>query len=107
MALIKCTECGKEISDKAASCPHCGSPTLSAQSEPQAKPGDRKCLKCGFVGKMDTWLRNNIGPQFIFIFLLCIYVIPGLIFLAWGWGKYKCPRCGAVDNSAPAYKIPT
>ncbi len=24
MALIKCSECGKEISDKATSCPHCG-----------------------------------------------------------------------------------
>jgi len=29
MALIKCTECGKEISDKAASCPHCGNPNGS------------------------------------------------------------------------------
>lgn len=26
MALIKCPECGKEISDKAASCPNCGFP---------------------------------------------------------------------------------
>lgn len=26
MALIKCEECGKEISDKASSCPHCGCP---------------------------------------------------------------------------------
>ena len=26
MALIKCPECGKEISDKAAACPHCGCP---------------------------------------------------------------------------------
>ena len=26
MALIKCSECGKEISDKAESCPHCGNP---------------------------------------------------------------------------------
>lgn len=26
MALIKCTECGKEISDKAIACPHCGCP---------------------------------------------------------------------------------
>lgn len=26
MALIKCAECGKEISDKAAACPHCGFP---------------------------------------------------------------------------------
>ena len=24
MALIKCPECGKEISDKAAACIHCG-----------------------------------------------------------------------------------
>lgn len=27
MALIACSECGKEISDKAASCPTCGAPT--------------------------------------------------------------------------------
>ncbi len=26
MALIKCEECGKEISDKAVSCPNCGCP---------------------------------------------------------------------------------
>lgn len=26
MALIKCPECGKEISDRAASCPNCGCP---------------------------------------------------------------------------------
>lgn len=26
MALIKCQECGKEISDKAEVCPHCGNP---------------------------------------------------------------------------------
>lgn len=26
MALIKCPECGKEISDKAGNCPHCGCP---------------------------------------------------------------------------------
>lgn len=28
MALIKCQECGKEISDKATSCPHCGCPLI-------------------------------------------------------------------------------
>ncbi len=26
MALIKCSECGKEISSNAESCPHCGNP---------------------------------------------------------------------------------
>ena len=26
MALVKCTECGREISDKAEKCPNCGNP---------------------------------------------------------------------------------
>ena len=34
MALIKCPECGKEISDKAASCPNCGFP-ISETKAPQ------------------------------------------------------------------------
>jgi TM2 domain-containing membrane protein YozV len=35
MALISCAECSKEISDKAAACPHCGAPVASvAQSGP-------------------------------------------------------------------------
>lgn len=29
MALIKCTECGKEISQKAKTCPSCGAPVKS------------------------------------------------------------------------------
>jgi len=32
MALIKCTECGKEVSDKASSCPGCGAPIAEAIS---------------------------------------------------------------------------
>lgn len=30
MALIKCPECGKEISDRAISCPACGRPIVQA-----------------------------------------------------------------------------
>lgn len=33
MALINCPECGKEISDKAASCPNCGCPIKIISSE--------------------------------------------------------------------------
>lgn len=33
MAIIKCPECGKEISDKATSCPSCGFPLLKGQPE--------------------------------------------------------------------------
>lgn len=46
MALVECAECGKEISDKAAACPHCGAPVASAEPKrggyyddlPQHKP---------------------------------------------------------------------
>lgn len=34
MALIKCRECGKEVSDKAESCIHCGAPLKEKPLEP-------------------------------------------------------------------------
>lgn len=30
MSLIACAECGRQVSDKAASCPHCGAPIATA-----------------------------------------------------------------------------
>lgn len=43
MALIKCPECGKEISDKAISCPNCGNP-INQQTQ---KEEYLCCPKCG------------------------------------------------------------
>ena len=40
MALIKCYECEKEISDKAPACPQCGAP--KEEQPPQSDPGGRK-----------------------------------------------------------------
>lgn len=34
MSLIKCDECGREISDKAAACPGCGAPVLASTPVP-------------------------------------------------------------------------
>ena len=36
MALIKCPECGKEVSDKAAACIHCGCPIQAQASVPSS-----------------------------------------------------------------------
>lgn len=50
MALIKCEECGKEISDRAKSCPHCGCPNdFSSDNNPIPTPKEElmQCPKCG------------------------------------------------------------
>ncbi len=36
MAMIKCPECGKEVSDKADACPNCGNP-ISEKAAPKHK----------------------------------------------------------------------
>lgn len=40
MAMIKCPECGKEVSDKAEVCVNCGCPISKASNVP-------KCPTCG------------------------------------------------------------
>lgn len=51
MALIKCLECGKEFSDKAAACPNCGCPVNHAKNAQELpddeKPDLFKCTECG------------------------------------------------------------
>ena len=40
MALIKCTECGHAISDKAAACPQCGAPNAAATDAGSTSAGE-------------------------------------------------------------------
>lgn len=50
MALIKCPECGKQISDRAASCPNCGCPIGNAPTsiKVRALSDDRKVKRMVF-----------------------------------------------------------
>lgn len=51
MALIKCSECGQEISDKASACPNCGCPVIQKKQY--------KCIECGHeVSENDTICPN-------------------------------------------------
>ena len=70
MALIKCTECGKEFSDKAPACPNCGCPTDvivgAIEEEEQVTPSmletmmmakaGKRCPKCH---KMNISIENR------------------------------------------------
>ncbi len=55
MALIKCPECGKEVSDKAAVCIHCGYPLKQTvapnggNSSINSMSGIPRCPTCGSV----------------------------------------------------------
>lgn len=62
MALIKCLECGKEISDKASACPNCGCPIESISSEGTVKI-KVSVLKSptGFNGNQRVSISSNGG----------------------------------------------
>lgn len=53
MALIKCPECGKEVSDKAPACIHCGFPLQSSNIKcpecgKEISDNEQVCIYCGF-----------------------------------------------------------
>lgn len=57
MALVKCPDCGKEISSWSKTCIHCGCPTPSYAA-------DGKMFECVDCGKTYyTWSGNNLCPS--------------------------------------------
>ncbi len=88
MALIECLECGKEISDKAESCPNCGAPTTAgyqaqAQAEVQAtataklaKKESRKAAKKEKRKKKGRY--QGVGCLTIIIGLFLVFLFPPL-----------------------------
>jgi hypothetical protein len=81
MVLIKCPECGKEISDRAASCPSCGCPTNQATTiEATGKRWKKARIKCilvmlvggliGIVGSMPKIEALGIISLFLGVLLI-------------------------------------
>ena len=60
MALIKCPKCGKEISDKAGACPHCGCPIGNATQPIQNNDG-----------------KSNKGSKKVLIGVVAVVAIAG------------------------------
>ena len=77
MALIKCPECGKEISDNAESCPHCGYPINkkedSKQEEVQKSTEQKE--------------KKPLKKRYLVIFII-IVLIAGIIV----WGCIKTSK---------------
>lgn len=48
MALIRCPDCDREISERASACPHCGAPNAAQQGPAEATP--KGGTRCPFSG---------------------------------------------------------
>jgi hypothetical protein len=77
------------------------SPSVINHADPETGSSLRTCLKCGYEGEMKTWIANYTPPKLIAVAGFLLGYIPGLIFLAVYWGKYKCPSCTAIGKNQP------
>lgn len=97
MALINCPECGKEISDQATTCPHCGVTLKQAPVQPininMNNGRSVKCPKCGSTNLQAISDTHGKGASF---WKLCCCGLLGLC----GTGKtqtdhyWVCQSCG-------------
>ena len=68
MAMIKCAECGKDVSSKASSCPGCGNP-IAEKSGPFGGTEKGQTIRPGF------WHDRNVGAIGFLIFFILIVLI--------------------------------
>jgi len=69
LALIKCDECGNQVSSNAQACPHCGAPIGGSTAPPIG--GFRK----GITTRPDFWHDPNVGCIGCFVIVLIIAII--------------------------------
>lgn len=76
MALITCNECGRQISDRASSCPGCGAPVVGQSASPARQPViDTGTAKTAVTGLAAWLVAPWIGRT--------IFAIAALIFLGY------------------------
>ena len=66
MALIECSECGKQVSDKASSCPHCGAPINDKKfCKFCGEQIDHDCIVCPKCGKQVEEIHDSINGNVV------------------------------------------
>lgn len=74
MALIICDECGKEISDKALTCPSCGAPNIKLNNQINNELQSNKEKNLKKESALGIW-----GLILSFIFCIPVFPVAGLI----------------------------
>ena len=91
MALIKCSECGHEVSDKASACPNCGCPIekglICNECGNSVSPSDKSCPKCGNPIKSKNGFNWKKPILFLVILLFGLGGTYGVWYLIEGNGE--------------------
>ena len=89
MAIIKCSECGHEVSDRASACPNCGCPIASEQPEAQNDVIEAEPVYYEEEEATNKWLYVIIGV------LVAIIIMGGF----YGYSKgYFFGGGGSTDS---------
>lgn len=78
MALIKCPECGKEISDKATSCPNCGCPSTDIEDAEKINDTTQGILAL-FLCVLGLIMAFIINDGILLIIPLIMFIISAIL----------------------------
>lgn len=92
MTLVKCSECGKEVSNQAAACPHCGNPLLRKPPEETPTGGQKK----------PWWKRDNAGNFSTGAGCLILIAIFGTVIGLAGWCAESTSNTSSGSRAAPS-----
>lgn len=95
MALITCPECGREISDKAVSCPGCGFPIIDyIRNLYEDETSMIECKNCGFANKKGEEYCAKCG-KFIVDYAIAEKMLGFRDIRNRGNNIRSCPKCGS------------
>lgn len=80
MAIIRCPECGKEISDRAAACPNCGNPILEVKDIINNKElFNKKDFDKNELSTVNVKKKITSQKKIVFIVVVIAVIIFGVI----------------------------
>lgn len=88
MALMKCPECAREVSDKAPACPNCGHPIAASVQGGSAIHGGNAADLAKTGGKVATaWLLAGQVHWIVRGLVAAIAIVCLFLFLAFSGGR--------------------